>query len=174
MQLWLGGGGEQLECEGELFSSLEQSQGPAAGGQSITLHGVALDPAGAYSLTFTDIASQRAMEVGMAFLSDTALSGVLPPWPYQAAATAVSLIRNGTEVPKDGSGTYFYNIFASVSAVSPTAAQATGGSTLTVIGGGFQRGSSGYSCSFSCDGLTLGVSAVAVSSTAVTCEAPHR
>lgn len=37
----------------------------------------------------------------------------MQPPGEQAAATAVSLIRNGTEVPKDGSGTYFYNIFGS-------------------------------------------------------------
>ena len=61
---------------------------------------------------------------------------------------------------------------ASVSAVSPTAAQATGGSMLTVIGGGFQSGSSAYTCHFACEGLALQTSAEAVSSTQLTCQVP--
>ena len=104
-----------LACSGtavaESFSSLEQSQGLASGGQNVTLHGVDLEPAGVYKLRFTDIwAPERFVESSMSFLSSSALEGTQPAWTYQAAATTLSLRRDGVEVPKDGTGTYHYNI----------------------------------------------------------------
>ena len=52
------------------------------------------------------------------------------------------------------------------------AAQGTGGSIITVVGGGFQAGSRDYSCHFKCDGLSLQTTATASSSTELSCAVP--
>ncbi len=94
---------------GESFDSIYPAEGPASGGNYVTIAGSEFQATRSYVCTFRDLAnSSRSVNFSAVYDESTEVRCVMGTWPFPEAITRLELRNNGTLV-NTTSGPYLYN-----------------------------------------------------------------
>ncbi len=94
---------------GERFDSLSPAEGPASGGNYVTITGSGFQATRSYVCSFRDLAnSSRSVNFSAVYDESTEIRCVMGLWPFPEAITRLELRNNGTLV-NSTRGPYNYN-----------------------------------------------------------------
>ncbi len=112
------------------ISRISVSAGPISGGTSVTITGAGFRPGA--TVSFGSAAATNVVVVG-----DTQITATTPP---SAAGVVAVAVANPGGLAATLAGAYTYAGTVSVSRITPSGGLTTGGTAVTIVGAGFQTG----------------------------------
>lgn len=114
------------------LSSISPSQGPTSGGTVVTINGTGFQ-------TGATVNFGSAQSTSVTIASSTQMDAMAPA---ESAGTVSITVTDPNAQSSSLSSAFTYTSGPSVSSVSPTSGPVTGGTTVTLLGNGFQSGAS--------------------------------